>query len=87
MKKTYKVCLSKDSFKQLSRLDNQVKNRILKEIDVLAVNPLAGKQLTEPLNGVWSLRVGKYRVIYQQFLEEGLIVIQTVCHRKKVYDQ
>ncbi|MDR1993511.1 MAG: type II toxin-antitoxin system RelE/ParE family toxin [Nitrososphaerota archaeon] len=58
--------------------------RIFRELQALENNPLAGKLLTGDFHGFRALRVGKYRVTYQQ-LEPGL-KIMLIEHRKKVYD-
>ncbi|MDR0493221.1 MAG: type II toxin-antitoxin system RelE/ParE family toxin [Nitrososphaerota archaeon] len=45
---------------------------------------MSGKFLIERLSGLYSLRVGKYRVVYQ--ISENKVIIQTVKLRKNVYD-
>ncbi len=45
----------------------------------------AGKRLTGHLTGLFSLRIGDYRIIYQ--LSENKVIIRTVGHRRTVYEQ
>ena len=46
---------------------------------------MAGKPLTDCLNGSRSLRVGKYRVVYQVL--GGSVIVHTMELCKKVYDK
>ncbi|MDR0797302.1 MAG: type II toxin-antitoxin system RelE/ParE family toxin [Nitrososphaerota archaeon] len=84
MKKNSKIILSKAVIKQFDCLDKHVRVRIFRELQILESNPLAGKLLTGDFQGFRSLRIGKYRVIYQ-LLEHGLKNM-LIEHRKKVYD-
>ena len=51
----------------------------------LETDPFVGKPLRAGLKGLWSLRVGKYRVVYKVVREEGIVQLITIGHRKKVY--
>ena len=42
-----------------------------------------GKALRETLKGLWSLRVGDYRIIYT--IEEGDVLVLRIGHRREVY--
>ena len=85
MKKNFELVFTKEALKTLKKLDKQKQIRILRELKVLAVNPIAGKQLVGRLSEFLSLRVGDYRVIYQ--VSNQKVVIRTIGHRKKVYDK
>lgn len=85
MKKNFELVFTKEALKNLKKLDKQTQIRILRELKVLAVNPIAGKQLVGRLSEFMSLRVGDYRVIYQ--VSNQKVVIRTIGHRKKVYDK
>ena len=85
MKKTFELVLTKKVLKQLNRLDNSIKLRLVREIQFLIVNPLGGKPLTDCLSGLRSLRVGKYRIVYRVL--DSIIIVHTVELRKKVYDK
>jgi mRNA interferase RelE/StbE len=43
----------------------------------------AGKQLVGPLRGLWSARVGNYRVLYT--IEAGGVIIRAIRHRAVAY--
>ena len=81
----YKV-IFKDSaerfFRKLDKFDQQ---RMVKKLRLLRQNPFLGKPLFGNLFGAWSLRVGKYRVIYQVKKEELIIFVLDIEHRKNIY--
>ncbi|GAX34657.1 type II toxin-antitoxin system RelE family toxin [Nodularia sp. NIES-3585] len=64
-----------------------VRLRVLNKIEWLTVN---FEQIsTLPLTGEWSgfykLRVGDYRVIYEFDIENQLIIIARIGHRREIY--
>ena len=73
------------SFRDITKKDKQLRERIIKSIEKLKDNPYSGKPLSYDLTGLRSLRVGKYRVIYKIDEENKVIWLITVGHRKKVY--
>ncbi len=85
MKKNSELIFTKEALKNLKKLDRQEQIRVLKEVKILTVNPLAGKRLVGRLGELRSLRVGTYRVIYQ--VGNRKVIILTIGHRKKIYDK
>ena len=85
MKTKFELAFTREFLKKLKKLDMQTQIRILKELKVLEEKPFTGKQLVGRLNESKSFRIGEYRVIYQ--LAKQKIIIQTIGHRKKVYDK
>ena len=73
------------TFKDLTKKDKQLKERIIKSIEKLRDNPYSGKPLSYDLSGLRSLRVGKYRVIYKIDEKNRIIWLISVGHRKDVY--
>ena len=49
--------------------------------------PYKGKALKGELSGLFSLRVGDYRVIYWINEKEGIVWLIDVGHRKRVYNR
>ncbi|GAJ15690.1 unnamed protein product, partial [marine sediment metagenome] len=47
--------------------------------------PELGKPLVGNLSGLWSLKFGNYRTIYQIKHQELLILVLKIGHRKNVY--
>ncbi len=72
-------------WKKFRRLPNNVKERIRLMIEEkLTREPsLFGKPLRHPLHGLWSLRVGEYRVVYR--IMENVVRIELFGHRSTIY--
>jgi len=58
----------------------------VKRLEDLKDNPELGKPLTGRLAGLWSLRTGDYRALYQIRHGELLILVLRIKHRKDAYD-
>jgi mRNA interferase RelE/StbE len=82
----YEVILTEEAERFLKKCDNSIKPRILNKLDCLMLDPRLGKPLTANLTGLWSLRCGDYRIIYQIKDNELLVVIIDIGHRKDIYD-
>lgn len=75
--------------KQLSKLDNSVKKRILDYMDEVAMleNPrVRGKMLVGNLIGLWRYRVGAYRILCKIVDDSLVICVVDIGHRKEVYN-
>ena len=83
----YELRLEKPAKRFLKKLkDNEDKKRIIKKFRELEKNPELGKPLTGKLAGLWSLRIGNYRAIYQIRKSELLIIVLKIGYRKNIYD-
>jgi len=83
---SYKILLSPKADSFLGKIDNKNKERIKNKLKCLQDNPELGKPLTANFAGLWSLRIGDYRVIYQINNNELLILVLKIGHRKNIYD-
>ncbi len=81
----FEVVLSAESEEFIKKCDKAVRNRILKSLRKLEDDPEIGKPLTSILTGLWSLRIGDYRAIYQVKNSELIILVIKIGHRKNVY--
>lgn len=81
----WQIFYSSQASKFIKRLDDETKKRIKLAIESLQINPDLGKQLTGSLRGLRSLSVGNYRVIYKKELDELVILVVAVGHRKDIY--
>jgi len=81
----YRILLSSKANDFLKKLDKPNKERIEKKLRDLKNNPELGKPLTFNLAGLWSLRVGDYRVLYRVDNNQLLILVIKIGHRKNVY--
>ena len=84
-KESYSLISTRSFLKDLSKFDRVTNRRILQTTELLSEDPRLGKMLRGQLEGLWSLRVGEFRVIYS--IEEGnrTITLRAVGHRSAVY--
>ncbi len=83
----YQVRLLDAAIKDLERLDRPIARRVVHKIAWLAEHiheapllPLRGN-----LRGLYKLRVGEYRVIYEILDEESIVIVHAIGHRKEIY--
>ncbi len=81
----YSLNLDKNTKDFLKKIDKVEQKKIINKIENLKENPHLGKPLTGNLTGLWSLRIGKYRAIYQIKQEKMIILVLKLEHRKRVY--
>ncbi len=76
----YKSSIKKD----LRRIDRKKLPAILEDIEgVLKGSPLKGKELKGEFEGLFSYRVGDYRVIYT--ILGNTVMVLRISHRKDAY--
>jgi len=80
----YTLLFDKEFKKDISKLDNLTRDRILRKVFELEKIPELGKHLIGI--DIWSLRVGKYRVLYKIKEKELQVLVLTVEHRKNIYE-
>ena len=81
-----KVYLDRDAAKQVKKLKEDERSRILRRIKALEVDPVLGKKLKGREN-TYSLRVGKFRVIYEIHADLDEIWVLKIDKRERVYDR
>jgi mRNA interferase RelE/StbE len=82
---SFTVLLHPKAAKELEKIENTIKARIVERLRELKDNPeRVGKALR--YSNFWSLRVGDYRAIYEIDRARRQVVVLFVGHRKKVYD-
>ena len=81
----YSIQIKKSALRELHKLPESDRPRLIAAIDQLAEHPHAGKLLKGDLSGLRRLRVGDYRIIYEVDEEEVLILILRAAHRKNIY--
>ena len=87
MVRKYKILLEKRVLKQLRKLSDDVKHRILDVLRIFRDEGFSAKLDLKKLRGYknhYRLRVGKYRVLFE--LQPGrVIVVHDVLPRKVAY--
>lgn len=71
----------------LQRLDSVVQRRLVRRLNWLKANldAISLEPLTGGFSGLFKLRVGDYRAIYEVLREERVIMIHMVGHRRDIY--
>jgi mRNA interferase RelE/StbE len=83
----YRIRILGAASQELERLDKPIGHRIVQRINWLAANldAIRLEALTGDLAGLYKLRVGDYRVIYEVLWDEKIIVIDAIGHRREIY--
>ncbi|MFH0793564.1 MAG: type II toxin-antitoxin system RelE/ParE family toxin [bacterium] len=83
----YRIRILDAATRDLARLDKPTGRRIVDRIKRLAANPqsLRLAPLKGELSGLYKLRVGDYRVLYEIIHDEQLIMIHVIGHRREIY--
>jgi mRNA interferase RelE/StbE len=84
---SYSIRILKPAIRELERLDKNVATRIVGRIDWLSENfpSIKPTALKGELSGLFKLREGDYRIIYQILHKERTLVIHAIGHRREIY--
>ena len=75
-----------ERFEKLTKRNKALAEMFAKAILKLKDNPYAGKPLSYNLKGLRSLHIaGKWRIIYEIYEDQRLIVLRSIGHRKSIY--
>jgi len=83
----YRLRILPAATRELERLDKPVARRIAERINWLAANldDIRPEPYKGDLAGLYKLRIGDYRVVYEILYDEKVIVIHQVGHRSEIY--
>lgn len=82
----YKVIVSDDAFKELSKLDKNHQKLVYQKLISLESGHFSGdKPLKGKHKGKFRKRAGRYRIIYLRENKILLITVIRIAHRKEVY--
>jgi len=85
--KKWKLRFTPEAARLLSKIHPENKKYIKKALKELRQKPYTGKDLQEELFGFNSLRIKKYRIIYDIREDEYLLRIYYIGQRSDVYEQ
>ena len=83
----WKLRFTPEAVRLLSKIHPENRKYIKKALKELRQNPYTGKDLQEELFGFNSLRIKKYRIIYDIREDEYLLRIYYIGQRSDVYQQ
>ena len=71
----------------LGELPANIRARIIRAVESrLATEPTRyGVRLRQSLGGLWKIRVGDYRIVYE--IEEEKVTVWAIRHRKDAYEE
>jgi addiction module toxin, RelE/StbE family len=69
--------------KQLKKLNNTNRKKVIRKLELLSRNPLSGKMLKGEFQGLRSLRAWPYRIIYES--KGKSLIILSITHRQSAY--
>ncbi len=83
----YKVIYRLDADTDLEKLDKPTVKRIIAKVRWLSKNieNLTPEMLSGEYSGLFKLRVGDWRVIYDINYPAKTIIVYTIGHRKEIY--
>jgi mRNA interferase RelE/StbE len=85
----YRAVLSAKAIKILDRLDQKIEKRIQGRLEELAANPSNPRisNKLETMAGKRYSRVGDWRIVYEITEDSGTLLIITIQHRSRVYQE
>jgi len=81
----FSLKIKTSAVKELKRINKPDRTRIIHAIDQLPASPWIGKSLKGELSGLRRIRVGDYRVVYEIYDQQVMILVVRIAHRKDVY--
>jgi mRNA interferase RelE/StbE len=83
----YRARFTPEAAFRIRKLHPQVKRAVRAAVDRLLVSPLDGRALRDELAGMWSFRVGKYRIVYRINDKELALDVVLVGSRRDIYEE
>ena len=81
----YKIEIKKTAANEIKKLFAKDINRVIKLIDEFVGNPRLEGCLKLSNNEKYRIRFGVYRLLYEIYDDQLLIIVVKVAHRKDVY--
>lgn len=83
---TYEVAFTKAAARQVRKLPNPAKKRVVTAIEALQDDPRPhGSRKLVGEDNAWRVRVGDYRIIYEVFDTELVVTVVRAGHWREIY--
>ena len=83
----YRLKVTDETASLLRKLHPEIKKHIRYALEMLIDDPYCGKALKDDLEGIRSLRIKRYRIIYRVVSKSKQIEIVAVGPRKNIYEE
>jgi len=83
---SYKLRIPNDTVSLIRGLHPLLKKKIRAALQEITADPYTGKALKDELEGLWSYRIKRIRIIYQ-FTSKKYIDIIALGPRKNIYEE
>lgn len=80
----YKIIVPEPLEKEISRHYRERKQQLDKFKEKLEHDPTSGKPLSGKLHGIWQLRMGPFRILYEINEKENIVVLRAIEHKDSV---
>lgn len=81
----FQIRLEKIAQRQLNKLPEAFRIKVLTLLPIIAENPYSGKKLKGELAGSYSYRAWPYRITYKIYKEILVVIVVNVEHRQGAY--
>jgi mRNA interferase RelE/StbE len=81
----YNVVLSRDAARTLEKATPAMRRRIIAALERVKAKPHSGKRLRGELEGLFSLRIGGMRAVYEVDAEKKVVVVLAIGPRGDIY--
>jgi mRNA interferase RelE/StbE len=83
---TYRIELRPAAVRDLARVEKPWRLKIARKIDSLTLNPRPpGVEKLAGQDNRYRVRCGNYRIIYEMYDQELLVLVVRLGHRREVY--
>ena len=86
--RTFEVQFTDEAVTHYNALDTNMKRRVNGAIDLLAQNPLFGRNIVKlkgAYAGQYRYRVGSYRIVYSVDTQRQICIIRGIYRRSRAY--
>lgn len=81
----FKIKISARAKKELKQLPNSYNRVIEQSLKELKEDPYIGKPLSQELAGIYSFRLGVYRLLYLIDEQDKKVILLSAGHRATIY--
>jgi len=81
----YQIIINKSTTKEIKKLELNIRNRIISEINELITNPNPEGSKKLKIKDGYRIRVSDYRILYTINQDHKIVTIYKVAPRKDVY--